>query len=66
MHRVTLTKFLNYMPLTIFLDQNGTIFYFTPGNSRQNKALPLETLHKIFLHTFEVLKPKTKTPGNST
>ena len=42
-------------------------FCFTHGNSKQNKALPLE-VYKIVLHHTdpEILRPKTKTPGSST
>ena len=43
-------------------------FYFTSGNSRQNKAQPLAgwIFHKIVLDPLEIPRPKTKTPGNST
>ena len=37
------------------------VFYFTCGNSRQNKALRLET-PQIVLHPSEILISKTKTP----
>ena len=38
-----------------------SFFYFTPGNSRQNNASPLET-PQIFVTPLGNLKPKTKTP----
>ena len=37
------------------------VFYFTPGNSGQNKDLPQET-PQIWLHPSKILRPKTKTP----
>ena len=37
-------------------------FYYTPGISRQNKALH----HKILLDPLEIPRPKAKTPGNFT
>ena len=44
-------------PLGIF-----HFFYFTPGISRQNKALR----HKILLDPLEIPRPKAKTPRNFT
>ena len=41
------------------------VFYFNLGNSRQNKASPLVS-HITVLHLSEILRPKTKTSGNST
>ena len=36
-----------------------SFFYFTPENSRQNKA---QLFHKIVLDLWEIPRPKTKTP----
>ena len=41
------------------------IFYFTPGNSRQNKAQSLD-IPQNCVRPFEIPRPKTKTSGNFT
>ena len=46
-------------PLELF------IFYFTPGNSLQSKAPPLE-IPQNCVRSLENFKAKTKTPKNST
>ena len=54
--------------LRIYLFENPlkfSFFYFTPGNSRQNKAQPW-IFHKILLDPLEILRPESKTPGSST
>ena len=41
------------------------VCYFTPRNSRQNEASPLE-FPKLVLHPLEIPMPISKTRGNST
>ena len=41
-------------------------FYFTNGNSRQNKAPPLDAPQNCVLHPLKILRPKTKALESST
>ena len=44
---------------------NFSLFYFTPGNFRQNKSLPLE-IPQNCVRSFGIPRPKTKTLKKST
>ena len=48
------------------LPWNFSFFYFTPGNSRQNKAQPLDIFYCVRSLGLEIPWPKTKIHGNST
>ena len=45
---------------------NFSFTYFTPGNSRQIKAITLETAQNCVTSPLEIQRVTIKTPGNST
>ena len=46
--------------------RNFSFFYYNLGNSRQNKAQPLDNPENCFRFLGNSKAPKTKTPGNPT
>ena len=53
---------------TYFFEKPAGIFrlFTLPMEIRDKTRLHSQKLHKIMLHPSEILRPKTKTPGNST